>query len=197
MFLYGSNELRSRLRELQMTEILEPLLDNEGIMAEYSGDGGYIYATGADEPIGKAEGITAKVKIHIKRIYNGSSVPSDIQTFSMIEGNISKLSIADSVIDSRLGNEGARKIRDCLRGSTIEGHMSIEIRDMNIKQLRDCATGQSFGAKIEGVRVIILLPSIERFVERENEKYLILKNVAFVAKDIKRTDTPEALSSEC
>lgn len=177
-----------------MTEILEPLLDNEGIIAEYSGDGGFIYAPGADEPIGKAEDITAKVKIHIKRIYNGSSVPSDIQTFSMIEGNISKLTIYDSVIDSRLGNEGARKIRDCLRGSTIDGHRSIVISDINIAQLRECATDQSFKAKIKGVQVIILLPFVERFAESEEEQYLILKNVAFVAKDIERQDPPSALT---
>ena len=182
---------RSRLRKLQMTEILEPLLDNEGILAEYSGDGGYVYASGVDEPIGKAEDITVTVKM--KRIYGDSSVPTDIQTFSMIEGKIFKLSIADSVIDQRLGKDGARKIRDCLSGSTIDGYRSIEICDIEVTHLREFATGQSFKAKIKGVQFIILLPSVERFDESENEKYLILKNVAFVAKDIERKEPPSAL----
>lgn len=181
-----------------MREIVECLLEKNGAIAEYRGDKGSIYVSGSAnkvDPFGEAEGITAKVKINITWIYNESNIPSSIQPFSAIRGNISELTIYDAVLESLLGKNDAEKTRNCLNGHTLDGYRSLQMCDIYVKKLEEYAKKQSFEAIIKGVQFIIVIPSVTSYVENKTSyiKNYILKNVHFVAKDIERIDLPSAL----
>jgi hypothetical protein len=163
---------------------------------EYHSNAGEIYVEGGgDDAIGKAEGITVKVEINVKWLYNGSSIPSGYKAFARIEGNISKLTIYDAVLKSRLGQEKAEKIHECLHGHTVDGWRDLPTCEVHVEQLEDYVQKQSFGAIIKGVQFIIMIPCVSKYEENKSGhiKNYIIKNVNFVAKDIDRREAPSSL----
>lgn len=182
-----------------MKEIVERLLEKDVTKAEYSGDKGTIHDSAIEKDdglFGEAKGIYAKVEITIMWSYNESSLTSDIRTFSKITGNISKLTIYDSVLKSILGEEKKEKIYSCLRGISLDGYKNLPQCTIDVEHLKDHIEDESFGAVIKGVESIILVPSIKRITKKENEQYLTLKNVFFIAKDINRKKAPPDLNIE-
>lgn len=180
-----------------MMEIVERLLGEDGAIAEYSGKEASIFVEGRvkkEDPLGRVENITAKVKIHIKGTYNESTIPSGIQTFSVIEGKISELTIYYAVLKYILKErQMIEELWDCLRGGSIEGYRKLPICDIHVEKLEDTAKKESFEAVIKGVQFIIVIPSIIDTSKQKGERNYTLNNVVFVAKDIERRETPSAL----
>ena len=182
-----------------MSEIVEHLLDKDVTIAEYSSGKGTLHDSTIkkdDGLFGAAEDISVKVAISIIWSYNESSHPSEIQTFSKITGNISKLTIYDSVLKSRLGKEKREKIYRCLHGISIDGYKNLPQCTIYMENLKDYTENQSFEAVIEGVVFIILLPSIKRIIKNKNEHFLTLKNVFSTATDISRKEAHQDLNIE-
>lgn len=163
---------------------------------EYHSDESEIYPEGVEDPLGKAEGISVKVEINVKWVYNGSSIPTGHKAFARIGGNISKLTIYDAVLKSRLGEEKAEKIHDCLHGRTVEGWRDLPTCEVHVKQLENYEQKQSFRAIIKGVQFIIVIPFVSKYEEKSKSGYIenyIIENVNFVAKDIDRREVPPVL----
>jgi len=148
-----------------------------------------------EDPLGKAEGIIAKVEINVKWLYNGGAIPTGYKAFARIAGNISKLTIYDAVLKSRLGEEKAEKIHECLRGHTVDGWMGLPTCEVRVEQLEDYEQTQSFKAIIKGVQFIIVMPSVSKYEENKSGyiKNYIIQSANFVAKDVDRREIPPVL----
>lgn len=165
---------------------------------EYYGDEGEVYPEGGEDPLGKAEDITAKLEINVKWSYNESCIPSGYKAFARIAGNISKLTIYEAVLKSRLGEEKAGKIHECLRGHTVDGWEALPICKVCVEQLKDYEQKQSFKAIIKGVQFVIVIPLVSKYEEKSQSGYIkncIMENVNFIAKDIDRREVPRFLDS--
>ena len=164
---------------------------------KYYSDEGEIYPEGVEDqdPLGKAEDIAVKVEINVKWSYNESYIPSGYKAFARIAGNISKFTIYDAVLKSRLGEETAGKIHECLRGHTLDGWMNLPTCEVHVEQLKDYEQTQRFRAIIKGVQFIIVIPSVSKYEENKSGyiKNYIIKNVDFVAKDVDRREVPSIL----
>lgn len=162
---------------------------------EYHSDEGEIYPEGVEDPLGKAESITAKLEINVKWLCNGSSISAGYKAFARITGNISKLTIYDAVLKSRLGEEKAEEIHECLRGHTVDGWRNLPTCEVHVEQLEDYKQKQSFRAIIKGVQFIIVIPFVSKYEENKSGyiKNYIVENVDFVARDMDRREVPTVL----